>query len=132
MQACRFHASALVCLLVRCACDPRHKSLDTPVLLDGIVKSKLIPRVAHLAFSSSACSCLHAAFLDAFSIHTLPTMSKALWQPLLENNFGLSEKDTHNAILAPLPELLFSHGKFHFLFVLCTCPKADLYDLDNA
>lgn len=109
VHACRFHASALVCLLVRCACDPRHHSPDTPVLLDAVVNSLLLPRVAHLAFASPSCSCLHTAFLDALSIHTLPQMPAAVWQPLLLENFGLPP-ETDGVVLDPLPDLLFSHG----------------------
>lgn len=109
ISTCRFHASALVCLLVRCACDPRHSSPDTPALLEAVVHSSLLPRVAHLAFASPSCSCLHTAFLDALSIHTLPRMPAAVWQPLLLKNFGLPA-ETDGVVLDPLPDLLFSHG----------------------
>lgn len=109
MCACRFHASALMCLLVRCACDPRHNSSDTPALLDAVVNSGLLSRVAHLAFASPSCSCLHTAFLDALSIHTLPRMPAAVWAPLLQKNFGLPPA-TDGVVLDSLPDLLFLHG----------------------
>jgi hypothetical protein len=108
-RMCSFHASALVCLLVRCACDPRHASPDTPALLDAVVNSALLPRVAHLAFASPSCSCLHTAFLDALSIHTLPRMPAVVWAPLLLPNFGLPA-ETDGISLDTLPGLLFLHG----------------------
>eukprot|EP00892_Ulva_mutabilis_P002885 jgi/Ulvmu1/12598/UM092_0028.1 len=106
----RFHASALVCLLVRCACDPRHASADTEALRAAVVQSSLVPRVAHLALSSPTCSCLHTALLDAFSIHTLPFMPAALWEPLLQPNFGLPPESIPGEPLEALPQLLLMHA----------------------
>lgn len=99
-----------MCLLVRCACDPRHASPDTEGLLAAVVQSSLVPRVAHLAMSAPTCSCLHTALLDAFSIHTLPFMPSPLWQPLLEPNFGLAAGSVPGEPLEPLPQLLLTHG----------------------
>lgn len=99
-----------MCLLVRCACDPRHASADTEALLDAVVQSSLVPRVAHLALSSPTCSCLHTALLDAFSIHTLPFMPPPLWEPLLKPNLGLTPGTVPGEPLEPLPQLLLTHG----------------------
>jgi hypothetical protein len=107
---CRFHASALVCQLVRCACDPGHRGEATPLVLDAVVEQGLLPRVAQLALSSPNCSCMHTAFLEAFSGHTLPHMPRAVWQPLLEDNFGLPRDAGGAKPLPPLPELLLQHG----------------------
>lgn len=99
-----------MCLLVRCACDPRHASPDTEALLAAVVQSTLVPRVAHLALSSPTCSCLHTALLDAFSIHTLPFMPAPLWEPLLKPNFGLPPDSIPGEPLDALPLLLLTHG----------------------
>jgi hypothetical protein len=110
MQAwlrCRFHASALVCALVRCACDEGHTGQS---LQASIIASSLIPKVAHLAFSSPHCSCLHTAFLDAFSIHTLVHMPREIWAPLLLPNLGAPEVPG-KASLEALPDLLFRLGE---------------------
>jgi hypothetical protein len=80
---CRYHASSLVCSLVRCACDPGHQSPVTPTILAALAASKLLVLVAHLAFQTPNCSCLHTALLEALSVHTLPSMPEALWAPLL-------------------------------------------------
>ena len=112
MVLSRFHASALVCILVQCACDPGHHSEATPFVLDRVVKEGLLPRVAHLAFSSPNCSCLHTAFLEAFSGHTLPNMPRIVWQPLLESNLGMphAQRFDDTNPLPALPDLLLQHG----------------------
>lgn len=76
-------------------------------MLDAIVEQGLLSRVAHLAFSLPNCSCLHTAFLEAFSTHTLPYMPRVVWQPLLEDNMALAKEGKP---LLPLPALLLHHG----------------------
>lgn len=105
---CRYHACSLICILACCACDPGHKSEETPALLAALSARALLPRVAHLSFSFSNNSCLHASFLEVFSTHTLPYMPAPLWQPLLEDNLGCPPSiEPH---LPPLPALLLQHG----------------------
>ena len=76
-------------------------------MLDAIAAQGLLPRVAHLAFSLPQCSCLHTAFLEAFSGHTLPSMPRAVWAPLLEANLGWPQG---SASLPALPTILLQHG----------------------
>jgi hypothetical protein len=113
---CRFHASALVCALVRCACDEGHQG---EALQADLIASGLIPRVAHLAFSSPHCSCLHTAFLEAFSIHTLVQMPRKMWEPLLLPNLGAPE-GTSRTTLEALPDLLFRLGELSSDVAACT------------
>lgn len=101
----RYHAGSLVCLLVRCACDPGHASPDTGAVLAAVVDSALLARVARLAFASPNCSCLHTALLDALSVHTLPYMPEVLWAPLLQEMGGPTGKPANS-----LPGLLLHHG----------------------
>lgn len=103
----RFHASMLVCHLIRAA----HASPQGGPLIAPLVASNLLPRVAHLALTHPNCSCMHATLLSAMEDGVLAAMPPALWASLLQDNLGLSQAEAGGAKRLPaLPDLIMQHG----------------------
>jgi hypothetical protein len=92
---------------VRCACDPGHKSPETPTILAALAASDLLVHVARLAFQTPNCSCLHTALLEALSVHTMPSMPEVLWGPLLHGMTGGGA----GSGMESLTDVLLHHGE---------------------